>query len=404
MVFLMARKSRNNAVNLWNFIFVLIIMLIVFLAFPMNQKTNSKESASKDGIKELTASGVLDIFECGSNETCMDNVSELLLKTRNAKELLAELDESGKKDSRILIQCHPITHSVGRTLYKKLLEENKHIADVFQQCDHTCHSGCFHGAMERVFFSDGSSDGEDHVTPQILREKVPSVCEGFDQGLSGNLRFQCLHGLGHAVVFFNYYNLIDSLKLCDLLPTDWDRSSCHGGAFMENVVASNKSKRLVSNDPHFPCNMLEEKYKNSCYLMQTSRMLELGLSYEKIGKECENVESYRSTCMISLGRDASNDVRKDPKSAKICIGLPTENDNKNCISGLVYALSDNSWDGRYAFPYCDDLPADYIDYCYKTTIAYLMHSLFIDKTALIKSCQAHSSYYDCINTVNNWAS
>ena len=143
-----------------------ILIASAILAAPQKQDTVAEIEAK--------AYGMIDVYLCGANQTCMDNISEMMLKTRSAKELLAELDGLGRNDPSVLIQCHPITHSIGRTLYKKLLEGNKHLADVFQECDHTCHSGCFHGAMERVFFADGIG-GEDHVIPQILREKIPSL-------------------------------------------------------------------------------------------------------------------------------------------------------------------------------------------------------------------------------------
>ena len=383
------------------FIFILFALIVFLINFQQPTYRNvAKEGITANSINESKVLTVRDIFKCGNNTTCMDSISQSMMKVRSAKELLAELDELGKGDSQILLQCHPIAHSIGRMLYKKLSDESKHVADVFQQCDHTCHSGCFHGAMERVFFA-GESGGEDHVTPQILREKVPTVCKDFAPQSYGNLKFQCLHGLGHAVVFFNNYNLTDSLKICDLLASDWDSFSCYGGAFMENVAALDKSKRVLNDDPHFPCNAIEEKYRSSCYMMQTSRMLELGFSYEKIGNECENVGTYRNTCMQSLGRDASNDARKDPKSAPICVQLQTEMDKQFCMMGLVYALSDNSWDGRYAFPYCDNLPINYTSFCYRTTITYFVHSIFINKSAVMKSCETYSSYPNCGSIANS---
>ena len=105
--------------------------------------------------------------------------------------------------------------------------------------------------------------------------------------------------------------------------------------------------------------------------------------------------------MTSLGRDASNDARKDPKSAAICMELGIETDKNSCINGMVYALSDNTWDGRYAFPYCDSLPDDFANYCYTITISYLTKSLYINKTIIMESCKTHSTYPDCIEMVNS---
>ena len=346
------------------------------------------------------AQEVSDIFRCGNDANCMDTVAGSLLQTRDTRELLAELDELGKQDSQVLIQCHPIVHAIGRMSYK--LSGN--VGDAFQLCDHTCHSGCFHGIMERVFVPDQPlAEGATtiHIPPQVVRDKVPTICEPFGFGLEGNMRFQCLHGLGHAVMFFLNYDLIVALNACDSLPSQWDQRSCYGGVFMENVVAVDKSKRYLSDEPHYPCNVIENKYITDCYAFQTSRMLELGLSYGQIGEECANAGKYRNTCIRSLGRDGSNDARRDPGSANICTNLAVESDRRQCITGLVYALADNSLDGRYAFPYCDNLGDDYSGYCYKTTISYLINSLYITKVTVTESCETYSSKSDCRDIVSN---
>ncbi len=370
------------------------ILAIAMLAFLAQERMD----LGKTG--RISASGVYDIFLCGNDPKCMDGITESLLEKKSAIDLLAELDNLGKEKSEILIQCHPIAHSIGRMLYKKLSEDDKHLGDVFQECDHTCHSGCFHGSMERVFFSD-EPVGTPHLTMKILKEKSPFICGVFEYSAKGNIKFQCLHGLGHALMFFTDYNLTESLKLCDLQPSGWDQSSCYGGVFMENVFAQNKSQRYLTSDPHFPCNAIEEKYRRDCYVMQTSRMYELGLSYEEIGKECENAGNYRRQCMQSLGRDVSSDARKDPTSATICTNLPTQKDIEFCVDGITYALADNSWDGRYAFPYCDTLSDEHKEYCYTTVIKYLKNSLYFPTAEIAESCEKYSSYDKCKLIVNS---
>ncbi len=374
----------------------LIAVLGIAAALGLGFLSGQMADLPKTGNALSSSKSIYDIYLCGNDASCMDDIAEELLKVKNAEELLAELDELGKRNSDVLYQCHPVTHAIGRMLYKKLLQEGGHLGDTFQECDHTCHSGCFHGAMERVFFTEDAL-GTPHVTQKILMEKVPQVCEIFGYGTEGNIKFQCLHGLGHAVLFFMDYNLTESLDICDTLPTTWDQTSCYGGMFMENIFASNKSARYLNDDPHFPCNAIEEKYRKECYIMQTSRMFELGLAPEETGKECENAGDYRHHCMQSIGRDLSGNARTDPKSVTICTNLTATTYNQYCITGVIYALADNSWDGRYAFPYCDSLPSDYTEYCYKTVINYLRSSIFISKSAITSSCEAHSSYINCKN-------
>ena len=188
------------------------------------------------------------------------------------------------------------------------------------------------------------------------------------------------------------YNLFKSLSWCVHLKTSWDQSSCWGGAFMENITASDKSKRFLSKtDYHFPCSVVEERYKNDCYVMQTSRMFEMGLSANQVIEECKKAGSYRLRCMQSLGRDKSNDARAGSHAevSKICISLNIESDKNSCVTGVSYALADNTWDGRYVFPFCESFEKDGDkEYCYKVSVNYLKTSLVVEKSKVLEGCSS----------------
>jgi hypothetical protein len=85
--------------------------------------------------------------------------------------------------------------------------------------------------------------------------------------------YNCVHGLGHGLMYVEGHNLFKALELCDKLTDDWDSESCYGGVYMENVIANGKdhiSKYLKEDDLLYPCNVVDEKYKQQCYLMQSS--------------------------------------------------------------------------------------------------------------------------------------
>ena len=87
--------------------------------------------------------------------------------------------------------------------------------------------------------------------------------------------------------------------------------------------------------------------------MQTSRMSEMGLSTERIFQECDKSGEYRFQCALSVGRDLSNYVRlgQIQPTAQKCQAAGGES-KRACIRGVVYALIDNTWDGRDVMPFC----------------------------------------------------
>jgi hypothetical protein len=325
------------------------------------------DNGEVENAKPATLENVVECLNLGADgaDECLDGMFAGYLADHSTREALALLQSFEDQSPFVRSACHPVAHAIGRETFK----QKETIHDSFNECDQTCHSGCYHGVMERFLRGDASSNG--HVTLDELLKKVPTAC---DPSLSLTVRFQCLHGLGHAVLFFAAYELDASLEICDVTGDTWSAESCYGGVFMENIVAADPTLRDLSpTDYHYPCNMVGEKYRYSCYLMQTSRMREMGLSAGQIMEECRNAADHTYTCQQSLGRDLSNDARigRARSVSETCeLGEPEE--TRACTRGVVMALVDNSWDGRYALPYCPTYEtADDVSYCFLTTTSYL---------------------------------
>ena len=102
--------------------------------------------------------------------------------------------------------------------------------------------------------------------------------------------------------------------------------------------------KYLSNNPHHPCDIVEEKYKSSCYFLQTSRMVQL-LNYDfaKVAKAClEAPQQYQQSCFLSMGRDVGGSNRKNPEGAiEACSKTPSDQYREACLSG---AIQDTFWD------------------------------------------------------------
>ncbi len=299
---------------------------------------------------------------------CLDNLFREMLKTHSTAQALELIQRFEREDPELRRDCHPVVHAIGRETYR--LKGNIH--DSFSACDQTCHSGCYHGSVERFLRGNEIyAQANKHPTHAELKQKAAAAC---DPKLPGRLRFQCLHGLGHALLYFSRYQLVPSLEACDALTEDWSRSSCYGGVFMENVFnATPETRDLSPTDYHYPCNNLSEKYRGECYVMQTSRMVEMGLSTEEVFHQCTKAGVHSAQCSLSVGRDLSNYVRvgETTAAARKC-ELAQGDDRRACVRGVVYALIDNTWDGRYAWPFCAALAQENDqNRCLQESIQYL---------------------------------
>jgi hypothetical protein len=290
------------------------------------------------------------------------------LESHSTSEALALLQSYQDRDPEIDRDCHPVAHAIGRGTFVVQGSVDKS----FSACDFTCHSGCYHGAMERFLRGDAAHcGGHGHINLLEVRSRVISAC---DPNLPYQIYFQCLHGLGHAVLYFSGYDLQESLELCDATADWFSQGSCYGGVFMENIVAAEPEQRdLSESDYHYPCSKLADKYKDACYLMQTSRMTEMGLSVPELFEQCRLAGAFKLTCVTSIGRDLSNAARagRVAQVAEQCSAGSVE-EREACTRGVAYALADNTWSGEYAFPFCASFgDASARSYCFEISAEYL---------------------------------
>jgi len=231
------------------------------------------------------------------------------------------------------LDCHQEAHLIGRLSYQLFAKE------VFHKGSSACHSGYYHGAMEAFLFQQGT---------QNLSENINSLCSNFPTSFT---KFECLHGVGHGILAYENYDLPWALETCRQLKDNFAQNSCFGGVFMENIVTAegngagnSHQTSWVSTDPYFPCNSIDQSsdIQNQCYLMQTSRMLDIAdHNFETVADLCLNVpDSKKDTCFQSLGRDAAGQTLRDPdKILNICSKVDGKFFN-DCILGALNVIVD----------------------------------------------------------------
>lgn len=120
---------------------------------------------------------------------------------------------------------------------------------------------------------------------------------------------------------------------------------------MENVVgglssnaASGHFTKYLNSDAQYPCNAVADKYKGSCYFLQTSRMMQLfGTDFQKVADAClQAPNDYRISCFQSMGRDVSGSNKRNvPLSIAQCQNAPIGAYRTECLGG---AVQDTFWD------------------------------------------------------------
>lgn len=286
-----------------------------------------------------------------------------IISTDGVNAALADI-KSRYDDPFIKSQCHQLMHVIGReaALVYPL------VSDAFSHGDGFCWSGYYHGVMEEIVAG---------YTP----EKIAKEADTFCNTISGRKTYSfdyynCVHGLGHGFMSILHNDLPQSLELCDNLTGFWEQSSCWSGVFMENIIAdeiNHFAKYLKDDDPHYPCDIVKDQYKGTCYLMQTSRMLALtGENFLKVFELCTQAgEAYRDTCYQSLGRDASGrSISNVERTHDTCLLGRDEREQKNCVIGAVKDFISYYHSDTQAKSLCEALPLTLQDTCFSTAKSY----------------------------------
>src|SRR3989344_886061 len=191
---------------------------------PVPQTGGAMPSASPAGGAKpvgtniISASAIKDCLgKAGESGTCLDQLFRPYLETRTTQQALAIVQQYEDADSAIRLSCHPVVHAIGRETFRK--EKTAH--DSFGACAQTCHSGRYHGAMERFLRGDAADDDTAaHISDEELLERTRTAC---DQNHAIRFRFQCLHGLGHALMFSLDYQLEKALTAWPSPWRHWNR-------------------------------------------------------------------------------------------------------------------------------------------------------------------------------------
>ncbi len=407
-------ESRSRW-NLWvgSLLLAGAAALTVYLAAANAEAPDGRSAKSSDPHVRAA------LQECGSKAGpealgCYQEALSRRLRADGVAAAMEMLEELYPRDDDVERDAHVYAHHIGIEAYAL----SASVAETFAGCSDMYSSGCYHGVIQAYFEDEGAVDSA----------SVNGLCEPYKGGGQSRwILFQCLHGMGHGLTMHHDHHLVRALEACDLLTENWDRRSCYGGAFMENVMAAtaphhpatmlagaegsgeetgpeadhlhteradhgepgsgggstaegaesardpsglyapgSSFKALDRDDPHYPCSAVEARYVHSCYHMQTSAMLHLnGGDIGEAAESCTGApEVWRTTCFQSLGRDITAYAQQDPDGVIDDCEKAEEGVYRGaCYYGAVKALVDWRSAAEPGLAFCNKVEGE----DYKTT-------------------------------------
>lgn len=229
---------------------------LIFLTASLSLIAYFLFSFKNQPVLVATAANYKDIPEMkeilGNDQTARLNATRRLVERLDVGQTLEILERSPLPHTG---EGHLAIHQIGFYAYQKYgIDSILHCKDYFL-------FGCYHGAIIEA----ASDQGLEAI------KKMTDRCKS-----SSTRYFQCVHAAGHSILaIWGYKNLPDALKTCDDLYENEKEfpealSSCHNGAFMENLfgvhewgTGEENSRQWLSEDPYFPAPRLEKNIKRA---------------------------------------------------------------------------------------------------------------------------------------------
>lgn len=269
------------------------------------------------------------------NQTnCYKQLVEEVLKIFDTKIFVHTIQDERIEQS-LLYGCHIFFHFYGQSVAKQI----GNIGETLALGTPTCFAGFYHGALENYFLEEAIFPGTEESR---FMKVIPALCKREYFDLEQNY-YQCLHGLGHSLMFATDSELPLALKYCDVLDTDTGREMCYSGAFMENSFSNtnpvHQSKYIREEDPSYPCTILDEKYRASCYQQQTGYLIGYyGGDWGKVRSFCNALSGvYQARCFNGLGQQLVGSVNISEVVTQ-CGYVDKESGVRECLRGTLVAI------------------------------------------------------------------
>jgi hypothetical protein len=356
-------------------------VLMLFFLYE-NGYLNQPDRKSTDTQKLLTI--LKNCQESSQNATlCYQQKAPEILDTFELESIF-EFVEKNESDPVVFAGCHSTLHFLGSEMYRR----EKNVSKLLGNGTPVCFAGYYHGILEG-YFQDKNLDSE--KSAKDLENNLANLCTR--NILKEPKKYnECLHGLGHALMFATSSELPKALDLCDKLESAQDQNWCYSGAFMENSTSSTNpdhpSNYLRADDLLYPCSILSEKYLNMCYTLQGFYFAEkVNYDWPKTADLCREVpQPYTSRCFDSIGQTLVGYTQDVNTIKSVCNTYPEDEFSLACIAGAAGTLIERYNDGlQRAVSLCNVLSGNQEENCYNRVVQSVNYSA-VDKQNLQKIC------------------
>lgn len=288
------QNMKKNPSRLKPLILYTSLLLISFLIGWFSQ-VNKKSNTTIKSEERTLLNKLLSCppGENASSYRCTIPLVSAYIKTNNIESLFSLLKKEYETNHKVGAYCHPLGHTIGRTLFQKY-----GYVESLNMCDPFCADGCTMGVMEEFL----AVNLADHQSKDLVVEKADKACDDFAKG-DNVKRSACIHGTGHGIMPLVLYQTQDALDLCEKL--NKDKGSCYDAAFMEKFLPSDPKRKVSkTNNLYEYCSSYnsDDEQKKRCFGYLPYAWKEWGKKPEEILELCSAPRVQKDGCGRGLVR------------------------------------------------------------------------------------------------------
>ncbi|OGZ19357.1 MAG: hypothetical protein A2494_02545 [Candidatus Lloydbacteria bacterium RIFOXYC12_FULL_46_25] len=229
-----------------------------------------------------------------TSQACIEEYYEDDGKMYGTAHALALLDTHIKHDPSFAGTCHSAMHEIAHVAVR----EYETLGESFMHGNAECQNGYYHGVVEE-FLRDEDVD-------KFSADDIRNFCnKTANASPSSLLELNCVHGVGHALVYMTEDDLPRALIRCGDFLDDHLRSQCATGAFMEHSFVRETdsiSVEMLKDDPAFRC-VQTVGLQDECWLTLSAITIaneEKGMSTAVQFCNSLTTSAYRAKCVVSV--------------------------------------------------------------------------------------------------------
>ncbi len=243
-------------------------------------------------------------------------------------------DLFSEKDTLFLRGCHKIAHSMGHEILERYGFEMAMSMIPYESCT----GGFVHGVIEETVLTDDR-----------FREHPETTCESFTWGMD---QINCVHGVGHGLMFIESANVEKSLSRCTLFHPRSLEIACAQWVFMEYFIWDRDHlihpELATTTDPTLLCeNLTGREMRDACAFYLPLAYFQKDTDRGWVFLYCRKSSLLADRCLYGASRELTRQLFGDPvTSDRLCSNLP-ENEKSLCYQGIVDHVLFRGYDKEY---------------------------------------------------------